>query len=234
MPGIAPDCDRFHKVKSGDQCESIASSNGITLDQLRAWNTEINAACSNLWLDFYICTHVPGAVLPSATTSAPTPSNSPALPGAVSDCNKWHKIVPSDTCENISAKNRITVGQFRDWNTKLNASMSIPRTVSLVHSLLIIPLEQVAAISGWTTTPVSAFRAPPRPCPALCRTAAVTTWLCLAMHVSRLPRRVASPWPISGAGTRSSTQHVQICGSMPWFAQMHLELGLGVERARYL
>jgi len=126
MPGIAENCDRFYKIKSGDQCDTIAASNGISVAQLRSWNTEINAACSNLWLDYYICTHVPGAVLPSTTSTAPAPSNSPALPGAVSNCNKWYKIASGDTCEKIAAKNTITVAQFRSWNTQINTSMSIP------------------------------------------------------------------------------------------------------------
>ncbi|KAL2125946.1 hypothetical protein VTI74DRAFT_2157 [Chaetomium olivicolor] len=122
MPGIAPNCDRFYRIKSGDQCDTIAASNGITVAQLRSWNTEINAACSNLWLDYYICTHVPGSVLPSTTSTAPAPSNSPALPGAVSNCNKWYKIASGDTCEKIAAKNTITVAQFRSWNTQINTS----------------------------------------------------------------------------------------------------------------
>lgn len=130
MPGIAPTCDRFYKVKSGDNCDTIASRNEISVTQLRAWNTEINAACTNLWLDYYICTHVPGAVLPSITSTAPAPSDSPTLPGVVSDCNKWHKIASDDTCESISGKNAITVAQFRSWNTQINTSMSIHTTSS--------------------------------------------------------------------------------------------------------
>jgi LysM repeat protein len=126
MPGIAENCDRFYKIKSGDTCDAIASSNGITVAQLRSWNTEINAGCSNLWLDYYICTHVPGAAQPSTTSSAPTPSNSPTLPGAVSNCNKWYKIVSGDTCEKIAAKNTITVDQFRSWNTQINTSTFRP------------------------------------------------------------------------------------------------------------
>jgi LysM repeat protein len=126
MPGVDPKCSRFHKIKSGDQCDSIAASAGISVAQLKSWNTEINAACSNLWLDYYVCTLVPGAVLPTTTSTAPTPSNSPTMPGAASNCNKWHKIVSGNTCETIAAKNTITVAQFRKWNTQINTSMSIP------------------------------------------------------------------------------------------------------------
>jgi LysM repeat protein len=126
MPGVDPKCSRFHKIKSGDQCDSIAASAGISVAQLKSWNTAIDATCSNLWLDYYVCTLVPGAVLPTTTSTAPTPSNSPTMPGAASNCNKWHKIASGNTCETIAAKNTITVAQFRKWNTQINTSMSIP------------------------------------------------------------------------------------------------------------
>ncbi|KAJ8114046.1 hypothetical protein OPT61_g3980 [Boeremia exigua] len=120
MPGVVGNCNRFYKIQSGDGCDSIAQKNGITPAQLKSWNTEINASCSNLWLDYYICTGVPGAA--TTTTSPPSPSNSPALPGAVSNCNKWYKIQSGDTCDNIAGKNAITVAQFRSFNTQITSS----------------------------------------------------------------------------------------------------------------
>lgn len=122
MPGVAANCDRFHLVESGDTCDAIASSSGITSAQLRAWNTEINAACSNLWLDYYICTRVPGAT---------TPSNSPPLPGAAANCEKWYQIVSGDTCDTVAAKNTITVDQLRSMNTGIGSSMSIALSFQL-------------------------------------------------------------------------------------------------------
>jgi LysM repeat protein len=120
MPGVVGNCNRFHKVQSGDGCDSIAQKSGISNAQLKSWNTEINASCSNLWLDYYICIGVPGSV---PTTPPPTPSNSPALPGAVSNCNKWYKIRSGDSCDNVAAKNTITVAQLRRFNTQINSSM---------------------------------------------------------------------------------------------------------------
>ncbi|KAM7214751.1 hypothetical protein V8F06_009823 [Rhypophila decipiens] len=117
MPGVAANCNRFYKIRSGDTCENIAQANGITFAQLRSWNTEINASCSNLWLDYYICTRVPGATtVPTTTTTAPQPSNSPAQPGAAKNCEKWYKIVSGDTCDKVAAKNKITTAQLSSWN----------------------------------------------------------------------------------------------------------------------
>ncbi|KLU86293.1 hypothetical protein, variant [Magnaporthiopsis poae ATCC 64411] len=112
MPGIVANCNRFYKVQSGDGCDIVAQKNGITVSQLRSWNTEINDSCSNLWLGYYICVGVPGATNP----------NTPALPGAVSNCDKWHKIASGDTCDTIAAKNTITVAQFRSWNTQIDSN----------------------------------------------------------------------------------------------------------------
>ncbi|KAL1844415.1 hypothetical protein VTK73DRAFT_2594 [Phialemonium thermophilum] len=126
MPGVAPDCDRFYKVRSGDQCDTIASRNGITVAQLRSWNAEINDACSNLWLDYYICVHVPGAAPPpsATTTTAPAPSNSPTMPGVAPNCDRFHKIQSGDQCDAIARTYGITVAQLRSWNTQIDAACS--------------------------------------------------------------------------------------------------------------
>ncbi|KAA8652421.1 uncharacterized protein ATNIH1004_001325 [Aspergillus tanneri] len=58
MPGIVDKCKSFHLIEDGNNCWSIYTDAGITFAQFRAWNTEINAACSNLWLGYYVCVGV--------------------------------------------------------------------------------------------------------------------------------------------------------------------------------
>ncbi|KAF9873538.1 hypothetical protein CkaCkLH20_08997 [Colletotrichum karsti] len=124
MPGAASNCNKWYKITSGDTCDVVATKNGITVTQLRSWNTQINTSCSNLWADYYVCTGVPGAAptTTTTTTAPPAPSNSPALPGAVSNCNKWYKIASGDTCDVLAGKNAITVAQLYRWNTQINSS----------------------------------------------------------------------------------------------------------------
>lgn len=125
MPGIVGNCDRFYKIQSGDGCDSIAQKNGITPAQFKSWNTEINASCSNLWLDYYVCVHVPGATTPpTTTTTGPSPSNSPLMPGVVGTCNRFYKVQSGDGCDSIAQKNGITTTQLKSWNTEINASCS--------------------------------------------------------------------------------------------------------------
>jgi hypothetical protein len=48
MPGTADNCDGFYKVSSGDLCSSIAQKHGVTVAQLRGWNSEINTGKSSI------------------------------------------------------------------------------------------------------------------------------------------------------------------------------------------
>ncbi|KAJ5858979.1 hypothetical protein N7534_004256 [Penicillium rubens] len=60
MLGIVGSCDGFHKVSSGDQCNTIATKyefQGSILQNLDLTFIQ----CTNFWLDYYICVHVPGA-----------------------------------------------------------------------------------------------------------------------------------------------------------------------------
>ena len=41
MPGIASNCDGFHKVSSGDQCDTIAKKYSITEAQFKSWNSQV-------------------------------------------------------------------------------------------------------------------------------------------------------------------------------------------------
>ncbi|KAK8092265.1 uncharacterized protein PG998_015097 [Apiospora kogelbergensis] len=122
MPGIAKDCDTFHKVASGDQCDTIAKQYGISQSQLREWNSEINNECTNIWLDYYVCVHVPGA-----TTGAPEPTQAPPsgpqpqMPGIVDNCKAFHKVVSGDSCWSIYTAAGISFGQLREWNTYIDA-----------------------------------------------------------------------------------------------------------------
>ncbi|KAF7133667.1 hypothetical protein CNMCM5793_004965 [Aspergillus hiratsukae] len=89
MPGIADNFDGFYKISSGDQCDMIANAHGISTAQLKSWNS-----CSNLWLDYYICVHVPGAT--TTAPGAPEPTEdpgsgpSPQLPGIVGNCDEFY------------------------------------------------------------------------------------------------------------------------------------------------
>ncbi|KAM7183709.1 hypothetical protein V8F20_012514 [Naviculisporaceae sp. PSN 640] len=122
MPDLAENCDKFHKVSSGDTCDTIAQKNSISVAQFRSWNPYVDSNCANLWLDYYVCVHIPGAAAPPTTTSnnPSTPTNSgpqPQMPGIVANCKKFHKVKSGDECERIATSNNISLTQFMSYNT---------------------------------------------------------------------------------------------------------------------
>ncbi|KAL4769216.1 hypothetical protein BDW60DRAFT_195675 [Aspergillus nidulans var. acristatus] len=124
QPGVPSNCDKFHLVASGDQCDTIEAKYGISDAQFKAWNPSIDSSCSNLWLDYYVCVHVPGATTTSSSPQ-PTPTGpQPQMPGIVSNCRAFYKVKSGDSCYTIDSAAGITLAQFRAWNTQIDATCS--------------------------------------------------------------------------------------------------------------
>ncbi|GFF34788.1 hypothetical protein IFM58399_03993 [Aspergillus lentulus] len=122
QPGVPSNCDGFHLVSSGDQCDTIEAKYGISDAQFKAWNPSINNSCSNLWLDYYVCVHVPGATTTSSSPQ-PTPTGpQPQMPGIVSNCKSFYKVKSGDSCYSIDTAAGISLAQFRSWNTQIDAT----------------------------------------------------------------------------------------------------------------
>ncbi|KAK4466819.1 hypothetical protein QBC42DRAFT_258115 [Cladorrhinum samala] len=146
MPNIVSNCNKFHLVAANNNCGTITSAYNITLDQFLSWNPSVNQVCTNLWLDYYVCVGVAGMVtsvvpppittttanatfVPPITTittsTAATPSGPSTtavpMPGVIASCKKYHTVASGDSCDYIAASNGITVGQFRSWNTYVDA-----------------------------------------------------------------------------------------------------------------
>lgn len=60
QPGMVDDCNRWRLVGQGEVCGAIAQEVGVTVAQLREWNTGIGPAFTNMWAGFYLCTGVSG------------------------------------------------------------------------------------------------------------------------------------------------------------------------------
>lgn len=73
-PTPGPDGRIIYIVQSGDTCISIASLNGLSLDQLYAQNPQLNADCSNLLAGMQLLLGIGG---PAAYTPTPGPSPTP-------------------------------------------------------------------------------------------------------------------------------------------------------------
>ncbi|RPA79444.1 hypothetical protein BJ508DRAFT_415927 [Ascobolus immersus RN42] len=64
--GACP-ANRYVYVYSGDSCVMIARRAGITVSALHAANPFINAQCTNVWAQYYLCMATTG----TATLKAP-------------------------------------------------------------------------------------------------------------------------------------------------------------------
>ncbi|KAJ5043210.1 LysM domain-containing protein [Bipolaris maydis] len=126
--GQPADCNKWDVVAEGDSCGSLASDNGISVDQFFAWNPAVSKDCiTNFWLGQAYCVGRSGSgsvvtTTPSSTrSSTPSPTAKPTPPapthtGQPSDCNKWDVVAEGDSCGSLASDNGISADQFFAWN----------------------------------------------------------------------------------------------------------------------
>jgi hypothetical protein len=54
-PGVTSNCAKYYLVQDGDYCSKVADLFKITFADLRNWNTNLDASCSNLWKGYDYC-----------------------------------------------------------------------------------------------------------------------------------------------------------------------------------
>ncbi|RJE24636.1 LysM domain protein [Aspergillus sclerotialis] len=130
--GIAPNCNDYHLVGSGDTCASIAKDNDISLSDFYEWNPAVGSSCSSLWKGYYVCvgvsgptTTTPGAPTTTSATSTATGSGpKPTQSGIVTGCTTYYKAEAGDTCSSIVTGHYsyLSVAQFKKWNPAVGDS----------------------------------------------------------------------------------------------------------------
>ncbi|KAH8649337.1 hypothetical protein BX600DRAFT_419503 [Xylariales sp. PMI_506] len=125
--GLVSNCNNFHLVVTGDSCSGIELQYGISTAEFSSWNPAIDSACSNLYLGYYVCVGVPGAVTTTAattttTTTATTGGPSPQMPSIVSTCNKYYLVESGDGCQGIETSEGITSAEFLAWNPAVDST----------------------------------------------------------------------------------------------------------------
>jgi LysM repeat protein len=118
--GIASNCQRYHEIVSGDQCQAIVSKYGtFTLQDFYKWNPAVGNTCAGLWLGYYVCIGVNGTPTKPITTAAPQPTSnvpSPTQPNVNKNCKKWYKVVSGDYCAKIATQFNISLTKFNGLN----------------------------------------------------------------------------------------------------------------------
>jgi hypothetical protein len=54
-PGVTTNCAKYYNVQGGDFCIKLSDKFAISFDQFRKLNTQLDGACSNLWLGYDYC-----------------------------------------------------------------------------------------------------------------------------------------------------------------------------------
>jgi membrane-bound lytic murein transglycosylase D len=137
---------KYHTVVRGDNLSDIASSNGVTVTQLKSWNGLSSS------------TIVPGqrlAVNATGTSSAHTSSSSrtvvassAAVPSAASSTK--YTVRSGDTLGSIAARYHVATSDLQRWNGIANAS-SIRSGQVLVVKGGSSSSSSASSAGGWTT-----------------------------------------------------------------------------------
>ncbi|KAI1055596.1 hypothetical protein LB505_010846 [Fusarium chuoi] len=128
--GMVANCNKFHLIKTTTTCQGIADYNEISLLDFYKWNPKVNSDCSNLVLGAYACAGVINTTLQPSTTHTTTTTDNgistpkPTQSGMVSNCNKFHIIKSTTTCQGIVDYNKITMANLLKWNVGINSQCS--------------------------------------------------------------------------------------------------------------
>ncbi|GFF42111.1 autolysin [Aspergillus udagawae] len=126
--GTTQYCYLWHVVANGDQCSTLEAVYGISFSQLRTWNPQVNADCTNLLLGEAYC--VKGDSGPTHTSVSPTPTPTsvpppgPTQSGIPATCNKWVMQKDGVYCYDMAVSAGITLDQLYQWNPALNGDCS--------------------------------------------------------------------------------------------------------------
>ncbi|RSM18710.1 hypothetical protein CDV31_002430 [Fusarium ambrosium] len=108
----------------------IADYNKISIADFYKWNAGIKSDCSNLELGAYACAGVIASTSEPTTTAKPTTTGNgvstptPIQSGMVSNCNKFHIVGKTTTCQGIADYNKISISDFYKWNAGIKSDCS--------------------------------------------------------------------------------------------------------------
>lgn len=117
----------YYRVKRGDNLSKIAKSNGVTVNQIKAWN---GLRSTRL---------VAGKNLIVRKKAASTAKSSPQLLAQANTNssnevsykteNKYYKVRKGDTLGAIARKNGVTVSQLQSWNGLKSSNIGVGKSI---------------------------------------------------------------------------------------------------------
>ncbi|KAM0271876.1 hypothetical protein ACHAQH_008939 [Verticillium albo-atrum] len=121
QPDLVPNCNKFHIVRSGDRCSTIAAQYNVPVAKFLEWNPKAGSNCAGLQRDAYACVSVIG--------STPTPTNpddgvvtpAPIQPGMTTTCKTFHYVEKGQICADIQRQYTVTLANLVTWNPAIGA-----------------------------------------------------------------------------------------------------------------
>lgn len=130
QPGMVSNCNKFHWIAKGVNCDQVISYQKITRADFVKWNPTVLDDCRGMWAEVNVCVGVIGGSPAPAPTTTTTAGNGiqtpqPIQPGMVSNCKKFHWIANSNVkCADVISYQKITLADFVKWNTGVGADCS--------------------------------------------------------------------------------------------------------------
>ncbi|KAL0940482.1 LysM domain-containing protein [Colletotrichum truncatum] len=130
QPGMVTNCNKFHWIAQGVNCNQVISYQKISLADFVKWNPTVGNDCTGMWANVNVCVGVIGGSTPTTTTKPTTTTTAgngvqtpqPTQPGMVTNCKKFHYVSEGNTCGQIISYQKITLANFVKWNTGVGSS----------------------------------------------------------------------------------------------------------------
>jgi hypothetical protein len=142
--GMVTNYNKSHPIKTITSYEGITDYNKISISNFFKWNPRVNSDYSNLSLGANTCGGIIGSISQPISTKqlTTTTSNGISTPpsiqsGMVSNCNKFHIIKTTTTCQGTVDYDKITITNLLKWNTSIDTKCN---NLKLLSALSVAPL----------------------------------------------------------------------------------------------
>ncbi|PNY26744.1 Peptidoglycan-binding Lysin subgroup [Tolypocladium capitatum] len=125
IPTPTPDktnsyCGKYHLFEAGEDCGTLTTKYGVTLEDFFFLNPEVWPNCTNLSAQYYYCMAPVGYIstypgydgATTTTTGTDISMPSPILASMASNCDDFYKVVKDDSCYNIAQANKVDLASF--------------------------------------------------------------------------------------------------------------------------
>ncbi|KPM44174.1 hypothetical protein AK830_g2383 [Neonectria ditissima] len=116
---MVKNCNKFHLVKDGKKCSTVASKNNISIPDFLEWNPKAGSGCTGLKTNVYACVSIIGSTPTKPDNGIKTPT--PTQPNMVHNCNKFHLVQSGEKCSTVANSNGVSIPNFLKWNPEAGA-----------------------------------------------------------------------------------------------------------------